>query len=337
MKTTMKNAMLLFSMLLALTFTACSEDDNNGNGGTTPPENESILQGKITGNRTLDPSVNYQLAGILSVESGAKLSIPAGTHISTNTGTDVYIAVQQGGKIDIQGTATKPVVMEPSEAGTWGGLILLGKAETTAGANAIAEVGQLVYGGTNNSDSSGSIHYLIIRDSGAQINPESQYNGLTLYAVGSGTSIENIALLGGADDGIEFFGGTVSVSNVYVENLEDDAIDWTEGWSGNLINTYVVHNIADFSTALEADGINHNPNIINFTAVSSTGGTALQFKIESGATITGLSLNSYDTSIDFKDGGAPSNVQINGQDSDPGKPYSNAASVNLSNFDWAIN
>ncbi|HET8837715.1 MAG TPA: hypothetical protein VFM82_01825 [Flavobacteriaceae bacterium] len=333
----MKNVMLLFSMLLALTFTACSDDDNNSpDGDPTPPENENILNGMITENRTLDPSVDYHLTGILSVESGAKLTIPAGTHISTNTGTDVYIAVQQGGKINIQGTSAKPVIMEPSETGTWGGLLLLGKAETTAGANAIAEVGQLVYGGTDNSDSSGSIQYLIIRDSGAQINPESQYNGLTLYAVGSGTIIENVAIIGGADDGIEFFGGTVNVSKVYVENLEDDAIDWTEGWNGNLTNTYVIHNIADFSTAIEADGVNQNPNIINFTAVSTTGGTALQFKIESGATIAGLSLNGYETSIDFKDGGAVSNVQIEGQDSDPSQSYSNPATVNLADFGWAI-
>src|SRR5690606_17014579 len=120
----------------------------------------------------------------------------------------------------------------------------------------------------------------------------------------------NIAIIDGADDGVEFFGGTVDATNVYVEDLEDDAIDWTEGWNGTLTNTYVVHN-REFSTAIEADGANNNPQIVNFTAVSTVGGTALQFKVESGATITGLSLNGYDTSLDFRDGGALSNVSIN--------------------------
>lgn len=324
-----KFALLTFAAIFAW---SCSDDDSNDN----PPSGGSGLEGAITESRTLDPSVTYQLSGVLSVENGATLTIPAGTTINTGTGTDVYIAVQKGAKIDIQGTASAPVVMGPTGQGNWGGLLLCGNAETTAGIDAVAEVGGLIYGGDDNTDNSGSINYLVIKKSGAQINPESQYNGLTLYAVGSGTTIENVAIIGGADDGIEFFGGTVSVSNVFVKNLEDDAIDWTEGWNGNLMNTYVLHNIADFSTAIEADGVNHNPNIINFTAVSTTGGTALQFKIESGATISGLSLNGYETSIDFKDGGAVSNVQIEGQDSDPSQPYSGSATVNLSDFNWAI-
>ncbi len=322
-------------LMVAAIFTwSCTKD--NPKVDPIPPTSDSNLSGSITENKTLDPSLTYELTGILSVESGNTLTIPAGTEIVTNTGTDVYIAVQKGAKINIQGTASNPVMMGPSGAGTWGGLLLLGDAETTAGVNAVAEVGGLIYGGTNNSDSSGSIEYLIIEKSGAQINPESQYNGLTLYAVGSGTTISNVAFIGGADDGIEFFGGTVNASNVYIEDLEDDAIDWTEGWSGTLTNTYVLHN-GDFSTAMEADGVNKNPKIINFTAVSSVGGTALQFKIESGATITGLSLSGYDTSIDFKDGGAVSNVQIEEQDSDPNQPYANTATVNLADFGWAIN
>jgi hypothetical protein len=71
--------------------------------------------------------------------------------------------------------------------------------------DATAEVGGLVYGGTDDADSSGSIEYLILRDTGAQINADSQFNGLSLYAVGTGTSIDNVAVIGGADDGVEFF------------------------------------------------------------------------------------------------------------------------------------
>ena len=144
-------------------------------------------------------------------------------------------------------------------------------------------------------------------------------------------------MLNGADDGVEFFGGTVSATNVYMENNEDDAIDWTEGWNGTLTNAYVSHTIAGFSTALEADGDNGNPTLTNLTCVSSVGGTALQFKKQSGATITGLSLTGYDTSFDFVDGGAVSNVQVEGADANPGLTYNAAATVDVADFSWATN
>ncbi|PZD77732.1 hypothetical protein [Mesonia sp. K7] len=333
MKKAIKNLSILFSAtILSMTAISCSNDDDST--GDDDPGVETELTGSITENLTLDASTAYTLNGALSVESGAVLTIPAGTRINTGTGTGVLIAVQKGADIVIQGTSSNPVVMGPQGDGVWGGLVILGDATTTAGIDAEAEVNSFLYGGTNDSDSSGSIEYLIIKDSGAQINPESQYNGLSLYAVGSGTTINNVAFLGGQDDGVEFFGGTVSASNIYVENLEDDAVDWTEGWNGTLTNTYVLHDIEGFSTAIEADGTNANPTINNFTAVSTTGGIALQFKKQSGATITGLSLNGYETSLDFVDGGATSNVTIDGLESDPNMTYTGPATVNISDFQW---
>jgi hypothetical protein len=42
----------------------------------------------------------------------------------------------------------------------------------------------------------------------------------------------------GADDGIEFFGGTVNTSNLISIGNEDDQFDWTEGWSEQHTNWY---------------------------------------------------------------------------------------------------
>ncbi|MDT0294122.1 hypothetical protein ACFQ3R_07190 [Mesonia ostreae] len=338
MKKAIKHLSIFCSIaVLSMTAISCSSDDDSSSSddnGSTP---SAELNGMITEDTTLDSSVTYNLTGILSVEEGNKLTIPAGTTINTGTGTDVYLVVQKGAQIDIQGTASAPVKMGPTTAGEWGGVVILGDAQTTAGTNATAEVGGLIYGGNNSSDDSGSIEYLIIEQSGAQINADSQYNGLTLYAVGSGTNISNIAILNGTDDGIEFFGGSVNASNVYVENLEDDAIDWTEGWNGILTNTYVLHSEGDFSTAIEADGVNNDPQIVNFTAVSQTGGKALQFKAQSGATITGLSLNGYDTTLDFSDGGPLANVYINGEIADLANAYTGPATVNIEDFAWVAN
>jgi hypothetical protein len=41
-----------------------------------------------------------------------------------------------------------------------------------------------------------------------------------------------------ADDGVEFFGGTVNTSNLISIGNEDDQFDWTEGWSGTNTNWY---------------------------------------------------------------------------------------------------
>ena len=324
-------------VLAALTF-SCSNDGGDIiiNGETEETTTDSDLSGNIEEDTTLDADVDYALVGSLYVKSGFTLTIPAGTRITANKGTDVFIVVEKGAEINIAGTASNPVVMTSANEtpGDWGGLILLGSAVTSEGVDATAEVGGFKYGGTNNNDSSGSINYLIINYAGAQINAESQYNGLTLYAVGNGTSIQNVAMLNGTDDGVEFFGGSVSPTNMYFENNQDDSVDWTEGWSGTLTNAYILHTEAGFSTAFEGDGTNNNPKFVNVTAVSTQGGTALQFKKASGATITGLSLTGYDTSIDMKDDGDLANVIIDGEAGNPELSYIAQPTVDIDSFYW---
>lgn len=265
------------------------------------------LTGELTADRTLDANVVYGLPGSYIVQDGVTLTIPAGTKIIADAGgTDVYIAVLKGGKINIQGTAADPVIMssENSNTGDWGGLTICGKALTSAGADgtgeATAEVGNFKYGGSDAADNSGSISYLVVRGTGAAINPESEYNGISFYAVGSETIVNNIAVIDGADDGVEFYGGSVNATNLYLENNEDDAIDWTEKWDGTVTNSFILHT-QNFSTVVEADKDNGNPKLVNITAVSTVGGTALQFKKASGATITNVSLTGYDKDFDIKD------------------------------------
>jgi len=315
----MKKALLKFlglALLATVLLTSCDDNDDPISEPTVMDNLENgIMKGTLTEDYTLNAAVSYQLTGSFIVPDGVTFTIPAGTNIvADNGGTAVYVGVLMGGTININGTSSSPVIMSSPNAnpGDWGGLILCGKATTTAGENASAEIGGFVYGGTNDADNSGSVTYLVIKGTGAQIDDESQYNGVTCYSVGSGTKLENIAVINGSDDGIEFFGGTASVTNIYVENCDDDAVDWTEGWSGGITNTYIVHNVEGFSTAFEGDKVNNNPTFTNVTAISTVGGTALQFKVESGATITGLHLNGYDVDLDMKDAGALTNVQISG-------------------------
>ena len=301
-------------------FVSCDSDDPLPE---TDPVVELLENGEMKGvlkeNYTLNASTSYRLTGRFVVDAGATLTIPAGTQIiasaSQGQETETYIAVMMDGKIMVNGTADDPVVMTSPNAQPqdWGGLTICGRSVTTAGVDATAEVGNFKYGGTNAADNSGVINYLVIKGSGAKINTESEYNGLTLYAVGSGTRIQHVAVINGADDGIEFFGGTVSAENLYLENNEDDAIDWTEGWNGTVVNAYVKHTIDNFSTVVEADGVNNNPKIENLTAISTTGGTALQFKKQSGGTFTNLYLEGYTTLVDMPNNGPLANVLIEGE------------------------
>ena len=337
---------LLFLSMMAIVFTSlfvsCDGEDPLPQ---VDPVIELIQKGELKGvlkeNVTLDASKTYNLTGSFIVDNGATLTIPAGTRITATASqgqeTETYIAVMMGSKIMINGTAAAPVVMTSPNGNPqdWGGLTICGKATTTAGVDAVAEVGSFKYGGTDNADNSGVINYLVIKGSGAKINTESEYNGLTLYAVGTGTKISNVAIINGADDGVEFFGGTVSAENLYLENNEDDAIDWTEGWNGTVTNAYVKHTIKGFSTVVEADGENKNPKIVNLTAVSTTGGTALQFKKQSGATITGLSLLGYDKLIDMSNDGPLSNVIIEGVQASLTEGYDIPATVDVSGWTWA--
>ncbi|MDR5589296.1 hypothetical protein [Christiangramia sp. SM2212] len=345
-----KNLLYLSVLSLGLMATSCSDDANIDlidDTDDTPVTGGTDLTGSLEEDMTLDASKTYNLTGTFSIESGVTLTIPAGTEIvadatsSSSDETEVYIVVQKGGNIEINGTSSSPVIIRAASnrAGSWGGLVIAGNASTTAGLDAEAEVGGILYGGGDDTDSSGSIKYLILKDAGASINPESQYNGLSLYAVGSGTSIQNVAITNGADDGVEFFGGTVSVTNLYLEDNEDDAVDWTEGWSGTITNTYVLHTIGNFSTAIEADGEDNSPKINNFTAVSTTGGTALQFKKNSGAIITGLSLSGYDKSLDIADANRTdlANIQINGSTVDQANAYAVTPTVDASLFNWIDN
>ena len=102
-----------------------------------------------------------------------------------------------------------------------------------------------------------------------------------------------------------------------------------------MTNAYVLHTNAGFSTAVEADGSNNNPKLVNLTAVSTQDGTALQFKKTSGATITNLYLEGYATLVDMKDSGPLANVQIDGADATVAGPYNSGTKVDITLFDWA--
>ena len=172
----------VFAGILATLFASCDTGETLSSGDTEKGDLENgVLNGLLEEDYTLDSRINYNLTGAFIVADGAKLTIPAGTQIVAEAGgADVYVAILKGGQIDIQGSVDNPVLMtsDAGESGDWGGLTLCGEATTTAGVDAEAEVGGFKYGGTEDADNSGSIKNLVIVGTGAQINTESQYNGV---------------------------------------------------------------------------------------------------------------------------------------------------------------
>lgn len=225
----------------------------------------------ITTNTTWESGKVYVLKTRVTVVDGATLTIQKGTVIKGEAGTGANataLLIARGGKLNAEGTADAPIIftsvadelmpgmiespnLDPDQDGLWGGVLILGRARISA-SNAQGDLSEVqiegiptsdpngLYGGTNDADDSGIIRYISIRHGGTNIGSGNEINGLTLGGVGSTTIIENVEIVANQDDGIEWFGGSVSVKNAVVWNCNDDAIDTDQSWSGTLDNFVVI-------------------------------------------------------------------------------------------------
>ncbi|WP_035483671.1 hypothetical protein [Gaetbulibacter saemankumensis] len=270
----MKNLKNLLIVTIAASIFSCSSDDDNrtidpGNGEGPIIGNE--LKGDITEDATLLASIEYTLTSSLTVKEGATLTIEPGTVIKAKSGrTDVFIAVERGAKLIAKGTASDPIIFTSDaaspKAGDWGGLVIAGKAKSNKGTDVQSEVAGLLYGGTDDTDNSGELSYVIAEYTGAKINGEQEFNGISFFGVGNGTTVNNIIVSNGNDDGVEFFGGTVDVTNVYCANIADDMFDWTEGYSGTINNAFGVRNDGFDAASEDPRGLEGDSNSSDPTA-----------------------------------------------------------------------
>ncbi len=329
--------LFLLSVIAALTI-ACESDDTadivindnsvttitNGGGGTT--ETEVALSGVYTENLTLDADTEYIVTGPVLMASGTVLTIPAGKTIRVApVGVNAYIAIQQGAQINAVGTASSPIVFTSNAttpgSGDWGGLVICGNAPINSTADgstdtSTTEVGGLSYGGNTPNDNSGTLQYVRVEYAGGAVDGNSELNGISLYAVGNTTTIDFVQVYQGSDDGFEFFGGTVNASHISVIGSEDDSIDWTEGYIGNLTDVYVEHT-ASHDKAFECDGYNTDfsneagyfsaPNVTNVTVVGANDGSeAIRLRAGTQAIFTNVVLNDFAEGFDL-DGDAGDN------------------------------
>jgi len=206
------------------------------------------LSGTITEDVTLTADKMWLIRGGVYIgddDAQTVLTIEPGTTLYGESSTDGMLVITRGSKIVADGTSDAPIVMTSSKApgdrarGDWGGLIINGRApinscaEGTADCEAYGEGGTGWYGGRDVSDDSGVLRYVRVEFAGTLVSPDNELNGIAFQGVGSGTTVDYIQVHMNADDGVEFFGGTVSVRHVLVTGVGDDLMDWTDGWQGN--------------------------------------------------------------------------------------------------------
>jgi len=216
----------------------------------------ATISGSIAANRTLTADTNYVLRGFVYVNSGATLTINAGTRIvGDTTALGSALFVLRGARLVANGTATAPVVFTSQRTpgnrspGDWGGVIIVGNARSNRGANQIIEgsngsvIGANANGvvyteGTVDTDNSGTLRYVRIEFAGFATVTDAELNSLTLGAVGSGTTIEYVQALAGLDDSFEWFGGTVNSRYLVSYEAGDDHFDGSEGYRG--LNQFMI-------------------------------------------------------------------------------------------------
>lgn len=223
-----------------------------GGGGTTDSTVENtILEGKISADRTLKANYVYKIRGIVYVVNGAKLTIEPGTIIhgekgATSRGT---LVITKGCQIIADATKDNPIVFTSDQSsparGDWGGIVILGNAKTNSSYNGVAGVGSVeggvnnaeglgLYGGTNDADNSGVLRYVRIEYAGYAYLPDNELNGLTLAGVGNATTVDYVEIFKANDDAIECFGGSVNLKHtIFISTLDDD-FDTDNGWSGKV-------------------------------------------------------------------------------------------------------
>ncbi|SHG91286.1 multidrug transporter [Winogradskyella jejuensis] len=327
----MKANKFLLGLLAAATLfvVGCAADDtadvtiNQGNGGTPTNPSDLVIGGTLTQNLTLTTGTEYDLTSALIVPEGITLTIEPGVVVRATTGSDVYVAVQQGGVIMAEGTSSNPIVFTSNSAtpnpGDWGGLIVLGRAPINSvvggDATSTSEIGGLPYGGNITNDNSGIIRYVRIEYSGGAADAASENNGFSFYGVGNGTTIDFIQAFEGADDGVEFFGGTVNASHISVVGAQDDSVDWTEGFTGTLTDVYIEHR-QSHDKGIEGDGFNTDignnsspifwsaPTINNITINglgSSNGNEAIRLRAGTRATFNNVLIEGFEEGYDLDD------------------------------------
>ncbi|MFM1804152.1 MAG: hypothetical protein RL136_1031 [Planctomycetota bacterium] len=253
---------------------------------------EVLVTANIASSTTWTKNNTYNLQGQIYVLPGATLTIEPGTVIASDIGGG--LAVTRGARIDAVGSQEEPIIFtskadvatwtngDPktgtwrATANEWGNLTIMGRAYISENAVATnsssfnaSNVGvmeglvasgpkdtNVLYGGGNDSDDSGSLSFCSFRYGGKVIGLNNELNGLSLGGIGKETIIDHMEIMNNVDDGIEIWGGTVNLQYISVWNVGDDSIDIDQGWRGKIQFGLVVQGYS--LNAAQGSGVGDN-------------------------------------------------------------------------------
>lgn len=273
--------------LAAASLTSCKKDINSGsdkfeNRSTSAADYPTA--GKVVVPVTADITTAvswtagniYEINGVVTVRDGGSLTIAPGTFIksSVNAGSaNGVLVIAKTGTITAVGLEANPIVFTSrylldgdaateGTPGDFGGVIILGNdTVNVAGGDKLIEglpdLPKFHYGGISGTDNRGQFKYVRIEYAGFQLAPNVEVNGLTLGGVGTGTAIDHVQVSYGLDDGFEFFGGSVSPSNLIALGNDDDQFDFDNGYNGTITRGLAV---ADATTTHSGTSGNSDSN-----------------------------------------------------------------------------
>ena len=225
-------------------------------------------QWKATNTYVLNGFAYVMSNAVVNIEAGTVIQGVPGTGTGSAAANDFgTLFVCRGGQLNVLGTRNSPVIMtssqddvrDPSDLpfptrGLWGGLVLFGNARINNPASTTNSLPHDIYeglpdiavtnavngqvdfihrfGGTDDNDSSGVIRYLSVRHGGKKLTTDKEINGVSLGGVGRGTTFEFVEAYCIADDGFEFFGGSVDTKHLVSAFNDDDSFDTDQGFNG---------------------------------------------------------------------------------------------------------
>ncbi|MGZ3900729.1 MAG: T9SS type A sorting domain-containing protein [Bacteroidia bacterium] len=219
------------------------------------PAPTMTVTGNITSNTTWATGQTVLLSAQCFVKNNAVLTIQPGvTILGDKAVTGACLLIETGSQLIANGTVNQPIVFTSNQApglrglGDWGGVILLGLAtnNSPAGTGTLTNAAgtnyvegfpvsnDVLYGGTNDNDNSGSLQYVRIEFGGYVYQPNKEINGLTMGAVGRGTTIDYVQASFANDDAFEWFGGAVNCKHLVAYRCLDDDFDTDNGYHGNV-------------------------------------------------------------------------------------------------------
>jgi hypothetical protein len=204
--------------------------------GVTRAGQTVLANGNIETSTTWTADKVYNLQKQIYVLPGATLTIEAGTLVQSTAYLDGSLAVCRRARIYVNGTADAPVIMTSTNddlvswhegVNEWSNLTLMGGTLISAshygtkpvpgntkqptGLNQRQMEGltadfpgdtKVLYGGDNDDDNSGALHYLFLRYGGKVIEFRNELNGLSMGDIGPETDVDHVDIMNNVDNGI---------------------------------------------------------------------------------------------------------------------------------------